>query len=372
MGPIRRARAVAVAVLAFASGCGGSEDAATSDDAVDASSPDDTGRRAPDEGSSVSGGAEGSSPSSPSGDAGTDAAAADTGTDATPGKHDAGPAYPVPPATHVITAEQASGKVMVFDFAVTDWSKPNAVVWSWTPPNGSYSNLSDVKYSKDGKRLLVAASGGAIAVVDIATKALLLQAMPGGNTHAIEELPDGNVVSASSTGGYLKLYSKGGAALQTVDLADAHGVYWDAARKRLWADGDTVVRAFTYTGGALQSAGSWTLPNGDSSAHDLFPVPYSNALFVSGGSGVFLFDRVTLTFGPYTSGPKRTGIKAVGQNPGSSAVCLIKATNAPGPQPRSWSTDTVIFDQPGSTPATVTRVRPGAQLYKARWAAPTP
>ncbi len=303
-----------------------------------------------------------------------DAAAADAHADAQPdgAAKDAGPPYPVPPTTEVITAEQASGKVIVFDYNVTDWSKPNAVVWSWTPPSSGFSNLSDVKYSKDGKRFLVAASGGGIAVVQISNKALLLQATPGGNTHAIEELPDGSVVSASSSGGYLKLFSKTGAELQTVTFTDAHGVYWDGARQRLYADGGSVVRAFTYSANALHDAGSWSLPSGQTGAHDLFPVPYSNQLYVSNLGHVFQFDRVTGTFGPYASGPDRSGIKAVGHDPGSSTVCLIKATNAPGPQPRSWSTDTVIFDQPGSTPATVTRVRPGAQFYKARWAAPTP
>jgi hypothetical protein len=255
---------------------------------------------------------------------------------------------------------------------VADWSKPNAVVWTWTPPNANFSNLSDVKYSKDGKRLLVAASGGGIAVVELSTKALLFQATPGGNTHGVDELPDGSIVSASSTGGYLKLYSKGGAELQSIPFTDAHGVYWDGGRQRLYADGGTVVRAFSYSGGALHDAGSWSLPGGQSGAHDLFPVPYTNQLYVSNSGNVFQFDRVTGVFGPYTSGPDRSAIKAVGQNPGSSTVCLLQATNAPGPQPRSWSSNTVIFDQPGSNPATVTRVRPGAQFYKARWAAPTP
>lgn len=285
-----------------------------------------------------------------------------------------GGAYALPRARDVVTVEQASARVMAFDFDVADWSQPNAVVWTWSPPSPTttFSNLSDVKYSKDGLRFFVAASGGGIAVVRLSDKKVLMQATPGGNVHGVEELPGGNVVSASSTGGYLKLFSSAGALLQTVPLTDAHGVYWDGARQRLYADGATVVRSFTYTGGLLHASTTYTLPAGDSGAHDLFPLPFGNGLYVSDGAHVLELDRATGVFAPYASGPQRSGIKAVGHNPGASVVCLLKATNAPGPQPRSWSSDTVIFDQPGATPATVTRVRPGAQFYKARWAAPTP
>jgi len=180
------------------------------------------------------------------------------------------------------------------------------------------------------------------------------------------------VVSASSTGGFVRLYSKGAEILQTIAFEDAHGVYWDAGRKLLYADGGSVVRAFTYAAGALKPAGSWSLPSGQSGAHDLFPLPGGNQLFVSNSGNVYQFDRETHVFGAYVAGPNRSAIKAVSQNAGSGAVALLRATNAPGPLPRSWSSDTVIFDQPGQTPATVTRTRKNAQFYKARWVAPTP
>jgi hypothetical protein len=147
---------------------------------------------------------------------------------------------------------------------------------------------------------------------------------------------------------------------------------WDVTRKRLWADGASVVRSFTYASGKLTSAGSWAFPDGESGAHDLFAEPGTSRMFVTSSRSIWTFDRDTLTFAPYDAGPDRSAIKAIGRNPGSPVVCMTKATNAPGPKPRSWSTDTVIFDQPGGSPATVTRVRKGAQFYKARWAAPSP
>jgi hypothetical protein len=288
-----------------------------------------------------------------------------------PGKPD-GRSYPVAAAKQVVTADQASARVMVFKYDVTDWSKPESIAWTWTAPGNDFKNLSDVKYTKDGKRLLVAASGGGIAVVQISDKRILTRAKPGGNTHAIEELPDGSLVSASSTGGFLKLYSKSGDLKQTISFPDAHSAYWDGARKRLYAGGGPHLKSFKYASGKLTQDASWNLPNGSGGAHDLFPNPYSDQLYISYTGNVKVFDRTKHTFGNYTEGPNRGSVKAVGRNPGSEVVCLLRATNAPGPEPRTWSSDTVIFDQPGKTPATVTRVRKGAQFYKARWAVATP
>jgi len=284
-------------------------------------------------------------------------------------------------ATRAIAVDQSSAKVLVFDVAATDWSKDSAVVWSWGPSDSReiasshrawFSNLSDVKYDKTGKYVLVAASGGGVAKIRVADKAVMFYARPNGNTHSVELLPDGNLVSASSTGGYLDVLvtdpkaSPSASKVRSKSYAfpDAHGVYWDATRKLLYAAGGSAVKAFAYEGTptspSLREVKSWKLPSGQAGAHDLFPIPSSNLLYVTNTSHVFELDRDTGLFQAYSGGPDHAHVKAVGRNPGSPEVMWLTPTE-------SWWSDTIRFDAPAGT-----RTRKGARFYKARWVAPTP
>ena len=116
----------------------------------------------------------------------------------------------------ILCSDQKTRDVFIMD-ANGDWSKPEAILWHWNPkddPNipperlRAFNNMSDSKCVSDGKQVLVVASGGGMALIDVATKQSVFTAYPGGNTHSAELLPDGTVITASSTGATLKVFTR--------------------------------------------------------------------------------------------------------------------------------------------------------------------
>nr|WP_275477338.1 DUF6528 family protein [Streptomyces roseifaciens] len=106
---------------------------------------------------------------------------------------------------------------------------------------------TDAKWAAGGRAVTVSASSGGVAVIEYPSKRVLFYALPGGNPHSVQMLPDGNLVVACSTGGdRLALYSthrldklpETEEAMRT-KLIDAHGVWWDSTRELLWAIGRT-------------------------------------------------------------------------------------------------------------------------------------
>ncbi|MEO6775208.1 MAG: DUF6528 family protein [Kofleriaceae bacterium] len=270
-----------------------------------------------------------------------------------------------PPVTEIGTVEQASDRVIVFK-ADADWSQTSSIVWSWQPSDSPqiptaarawFALLSDVKLRNHGTSAIVAASRGGVAIITIATKKVTFYAQPGGNTHSVELLPDGNLASISSTGGFVKLYctDPGSTVVKTYPIADGHGVLWDPVHERLWALGGTQLIAYRYGGThsdpALTIEATYATPT--AGGHELFPVPNQPELFVSTGSHVYQFDTEARTFAPFTL--DLPAIKSFSENPVSGQIVLMTPTT-------SWWSDTVVFHRPAAT-----RVMPNARFYKARW-----
>jgi hypothetical protein len=291
--------------------------------------------------------------------------AAMTGLPDSAGPRDAAIDAYVTPVTEIGAVEQASTRVLVLK-ADSDWSQASSIAWSWQPSDSPqiktadrawFVNLSDVKLRDHGTTAIVSASEGGIAIINIATKKATFYAQPGGNTHSIELLPDGNLVSISSTGGYVRLYSTDPQSnvVKTYQLADGHGLIWDPVHLRLWALGGTTLVAYRY-GGTHQNPeltvdASFTNPT--PGGHELFPVPDEHKLFVSTLSHVYVFDTDTHVFTPSTL--DLPNIKSFSQNPVTGQIALMVPTV-------SWWSDTIVFHHPDAT-----RVRPGAKFYKARW-----
>lgn len=142
-----------------------------------------------------------------------------------------------------------------------------------------------------------------------------------------------------------------------LDLEGAHGVVWDNKLHRLWAVGSTELVCCTYTGGSADPALAYEarikLP-GYGGGHDLFPVPGTRQLFVT-GQQVWVFDTESRTFAEYDP---RGNVKSVTQKEADGLVLFMAPTT-------SWWSDTI-----SSPDGKIKKTLPGAQFYKMRWWVP--
>ena len=153
----------------------------------------------------------------------------------------------------ILLAEQKEHRVAIVNI------KTQAIVWEWKPSLSLsqehakwFSSMSDAKLVYDGNYILATASGGGVALVRISDKKTVFYTYVGGNTHSAELLPDGNIVSASSTGNYLtvikvdtviapdQVYKKN----VTIDFG--HNVVWDNKNQLLWSAGRNKIHSYNY------------------------------------------------------------------------------------------------------------------------------
>ena len=220
---------------------------------------------------------------------------------------------PLPTAARgcsVLCTEQASRRLMIFN-AEKDWNNPDALLWEWCPDRHPelpvredwwFNAISEAKSKEGGKKILLTASGGAVALIDRATKKADFCGYAGGNTHSAEILPDGNIAAASSTGGYITLFHVEEGEVEPVGeparipYLDTHGVAWDKWQELLWVLGEREICGFRYTGTksmpSLEKIYSIPLPEKAFCGHDLTFVPASRTLFLSASKALFLFDTV--------------------------------------------------------------------------------
>jgi len=276
---------------------------------------------------------------------------------------------PKPPASVadckkcIVLAEQLHNRVAIADVA------SKQIIWEWRPEQSNvkpehvrwFSNTSDAKPVYNGEYVLVTASGGGVALVRIADKKTVFYAYAGGNTHSAELLPDGNIVSASSTGSYMtvfkvdttkapeQVYSK------NFPLAFGHNVVWDDRQQVLWSAAMNKLLTFTYNFNCdqpeLKLRDSIDLPGTE--AHDLFPVFGQNALWLTNTTNVYRYD---LGAGKLEQADViQRNIKSVSSADGSLPVIIIRPKT-------SWWTDEVV-DAQGNT----VFYQNGLKIYKARW-----
>lgn len=269
----------------------------------------------------------------------------------------------------LILAEQSQTQVTIADV------KGKNLIWSWKPEEsnvkaehlGWFSNISDAKLVYGGKYLIACASGGGVALIRVADRKTLFYAWAGGNTHSIEILPDGNLVSASSTGNYLtvfkvdtihfpeKVYSK------NIPIESGHNVVWDRTNKLLWSAGGSELKSFRYNFDCenpdLTLSETIALP--DHSAHDLFPVYGEHALWLTTATQVYRFDLSSKTVSE-AGLPLHQNIKSVSSGPAGFTTAIIKPKT-------SWWTDEVVDIQGNSI-----YFEQGLKIYKARWLVDNP
>ena len=264
----------------------------------------------------------------------------------------------------IILSEQSEPQVAIADVAGQN------IIWSWEPGNSNvknehldwFNNISDAKLVYDGKYIITCASGGGVALIRIEDKKTLFYAFAGGNTHSIEILPDGNLVSASSTGDHLtvfkvdtlqfpeNVYSK------KIPIEFGHNVVWDRVNQLLWSAAGNDLISFEYNFNCeapdLILSERWSFSGND--AHDLFPVFEENALWLTNTTHIFKFDVVSRVF-TLAEASIHEHIKSVSSGPNGFPTIIIKPKE-------SWWTDEVL-DFDGKS----VFYENGLKIYKARW-----
>lgn len=343
------------------------------------------------------------------------------------------------PDAPIAVTDQASGRILVLDPACPDWSDPNALLWSWQPSEANgfgaaemagWGLPSDVKLRRTrslaggklpgdvklrhnralerqglcgdvelrhnraltgrelpgdaklrhtptpgGQRLIACDSNGLAVIASYPTGLRLWSCRVGGNPHAVELLPDGNIAIAASHGGWVRVYASSVSAdadtYAQFELAGAHGLLWDDECQCLWAVGDHVLTAIEVAGSPdapilrESSRGSLRLPT--ESGHDLFPVGGApNRLWVTTHAGVYQYDKQAHTWieaGVDRTGSQRAFVKSIGNQPSGQRVYTIPDSKRPSPAAGlyDWTTNTVQFSEPDGV-----RTIAGAAIYKAR------
>jgi len=267
----------------------------------------------------------------------------------------------------IVMADQSVNRVAIADV------DSRSIVWEWVPTASNvrredakwFTNISDVKPVYDNKYVLTTASAGGIALIRIADKKTVFYAYCGnGNIHSAEVLPDGNIVIAASTGGYLMLlktdttvYPFSGYT-KKYNQPDAHNVVWDKKRQILWSASGNKLYQYEYNFNSsapdLILKDSMELPA--SGCHDLFPVGGSDALWLSTSSKVWMINLQNKTVNLLSALP---GIKSVSSGSGDNYPAMMIQALDGG---KHWYNDKVI-DFSGRTVFQLA----GLKMYKARW-----
>jgi hypothetical protein len=292
----------------------------------------------------------------------------------------------------IATTNQASHQIECYDpVNYGNWNTAGALKWSFKPTTTSgYSSTeisawtrpSDVKlrscsaYSGSLPNVFAACdSAGLATIATYPGKQRLWAKVVGGNPHAVEILPNGNIAIASSAGGWIRLYasSQGGSngTYSQFNLDDAHGVLWDPSINRLWVVGQVPGGVYVLT--ALQDTGTAAAPNlvEDTSrhyntptgfTHDLAPNYFdTNLLWLTTNTHGYSFNKTTHAFTVLPGAADGSLIKGIGNQPAGQ---IVEARQTGGCY--TWTTDTVLFYDINTGAQVATRQVDGACFYKAR------
>jgi len=262
-------------------------------------------------------------------------------------------------------------EVFIIDTGRKNQQRP-VKLWSWKAQDSSelperltglFGTTDECKVVDGGRKILITASSGGIALVEVKSKKVLFYAVAA-NAHSAEILPGGRVavaVSNAPDGNRLILYdlSNPEKELFSDSLPWGHGVIWDEERQVLWALAGDDIRAYglkdwSSSQPALERIVMVKLP--EEMGHDLYPLPRTNKLFVTTDNFVWLFDRDKRTFQKYEAIDNTFHVKSVCVNPVTGQLVYIRADEG------QWWSEKIRFQNPDSV-----IFIPGQHFYKARW-----
>ena len=274
----------------------------------------------------------------------------------------------------IVAVDQRDRSVVMMDSGV---GAAKEFIWKWTPdydPNIreqdriNFKDVSDCKVRDGGRTVLVCASYGGFAAIDVATKRAKLQGCAtrrGGGPHAVERLPDGRIAIANSVGvDALEIFDVSAAPLIpeeqrrvfSYEVVGAHGVVWDDKRSSLFVLGHTNLYEFAYSheSGRVEPKKILDIMPccGDEFGHDLVP-DGKGGYFLSNDTAVWNLDPDCGAFRQVWSDRYVKGFDR------SSEGDLLTI-----PRERWW-TDRLVVRKDGHE-RTVGPF-PGSRFYKARW-----
>lgn len=278
----------------------------------------------------------------------------------------------------VAVCEQYHNQIQIYS-ASSAWTTPS---WIWSPGQGGWSNLSDVKFRNTaafGEVALVAASGGNVGIVDKAasgtqgTGSLLWSAAPGDNPHAVERIPNIGVIVTASSGGYLHVYGPTAisdpstlALVQTISYAGAHGLWWDDVNSRLWAIGQDRATSYavsgTYRSTRLVSGVDVSI--GSNLGHSL-DASYSDSsiLLASHSSAVVAINKTTHAV---TTVHANSAVKSFSQDVSGESFWVQATGSTYHGDTRNWVNPYVQFFDTTGAQSFTRGLSYGAEFYKAR------
>lgn len=210
----------------------------------------------------------------------------------------------------VILTDIRQGRILVVEL---DPKAPLAQpVWEWYPTEEKgwkttreslKEALSEVKVRwsayHNTRVVLFCSSRGAVGMIDYPSGKCLWEGMVGVSPHAIELLPNGDLVVGASGGGdgtkgrvHYLTRAEDGSYTQAWEftLYGAHGVVWDPKENVLWASGTNDVVALTAKGEQIEGKGA-TIPCGY--GHDLMQdLRDPDRLLVSPSPMVYQFSKM--------------------------------------------------------------------------------
>lgn len=245
--------------------------------------------------------------------------------------------------------------------------------WSWTstdsPQLNGYKNyfstLDEVKPVNNCEDLLICSVAGGVALIHIADKSCKFFALPMGQPHSIELLPDGNIVVACSVatdgeGNLLKVYKVDPEKpfvekyVSCIENYGGHNVVWDNYNDVLWATANDEIRIYAYSKKELKLKLYESIKLPQANAHELFPVYGEQKMWLTTSGNIYKFDIYSYEC-TKIAGRKTTNIKCVSSGPKGFPTLIISPKV-------SYYTDT-ICDMTGVDHYHVEE----AEFYKARW-----
>ena len=229
--------------------------------------------------------------------------------------------------------------------------------------HGGFMMISECKPVNYGRRLIITAKEGGVALVNRESRKTEFVTIIGtGTPYSGDLLPENRLVFAiGGESGRLECYDLDGTGkpLFNVELKSAHGVHWDAKRETLWAVGWDEIRAYQLkdwktTKPSLTLLANISLPKND--GHDLAPIPDTNELAISTGAGVYMFDMEKKRFKGHPLLGTYEHVKSLSIHPETGKWVYIM------PVGENWWTNRVKFVGDRTD-----LLFSNAKLYKARW-----
>ncbi len=256
-------------------------------------------------------------------------------------------------------------------YQIDPLASPLTKLWSWGAKDrpelpealkGAFATTDECKLLDGGKRMLICASSGGCALLEMPSGKALWWARVA-SAHSIESLPGNGIAVAASVGGSGNKVVFFNAAVPEkpvaeVPLPSAHGLVWDEQRSGLWALGFKELLFLQVPKDspplAFQPVARYPLPDED--GHDLRPVPHSVDLIVSTHANVWRFDRDKRELRPDPGLKDRARTKSVDIHPVTGRILLTQASG------KNWWTNFVELLDPGAK-----LVLENERIYKARW-----